>query len=119
MAVKSLADLLDEGVAGRGVLVRCDLNVPLDDKGHITDPGRIEASAPTLKALVDAGAKVVVTAHLGRPKDGSGVDSYWFPAGLPARSGVGSRLVRSWARSGFADAAGPLWVRGLRKAHCY
>ena len=70
MAVKSLADLLAEGVAGRGVLVRCDLNVPLDDKGHITDPGRIEASVPTLKALVDAGAKVVVTAHLGRPKDG-------------------------------------------------
>ena len=70
MAVKSLADLLAEGVAGRGVLVRCDLNVPLDGKGDITDPGRIDASVPTLKALADAGAKVVVTAHLGRPKDG-------------------------------------------------
>ena len=69
MAVKSLADLLAEGVAGRGVLVRCDLNVPLAD-GVITDPGRIDASVPTLKALADAGAKVVVTAHLGRPKDG-------------------------------------------------
>lgn len=51
------------------MLVRSDLNVPLDD-GNITDPGRIAASAPTLRALVDAGAKVVVTAHLGRPKDG-------------------------------------------------
>ena len=70
MAVKSLADLLAEGVEGRGVLVRCDLNVPLDDNGAITDPGRIDASVPTLKALADAGAKVVVTAHLGRPKDG-------------------------------------------------
>ncbi len=69
MAVKSLADLLAEGVAGRGVLVRCDLNVPLAD-GVITDPGRIDASVPTLMALADAGAKVVVTAHLGRPKDG-------------------------------------------------
>jgi phosphoglycerate kinase len=48
------------------VLVRSDLNVPLDN-GVITDPGRIIASAPTLKALVDGGAKVVVTAHLGRP----------------------------------------------------
>jgi phosphoglycerate kinase len=48
------------------VLVRSDLNVPLDD-GVITDPGRINASVPTLKALIDAGAKVVVTAHLGRP----------------------------------------------------
>ena len=70
MSVKSLADLLAEGVQGRGVLVRCDLNVPLDAAGVITDPGRIAASVPTLKALADAGAKVVVTAHLGRPKDG-------------------------------------------------
>lgn len=67
MTVKTLADLLSEGVEGRGVLVRSDLNVPLDD-GKITDPGRIIASVPTLKALAEAGAKVVVTAHLGRPK---------------------------------------------------
>jgi phosphoglycerate kinase len=69
-SLKSLSDLLSEGVEGRGVLVRSDLNVPLDDEGVITDPGRILASVPTLKALSDAGAKVVVTAHLGRPKDG-------------------------------------------------
>lgn len=50
------------------MLVRSDLNVPLDDDGNITDPGRITASVPTLKALSDAGAKVIVTAHLGRPK---------------------------------------------------
>ena len=68
MAVKTLDDLLAEGVSGRGVLVRCDLNVPLDDDRNITDPGRIIASVPTLKALADAGAKVVVTAHLGRPR---------------------------------------------------
>ncbi|ORV49831.1 phosphoglycerate kinase [Mycolicibacter engbaekii] len=69
MAVKSVQDLIAEGVSGRGVLVRSDLNVPLDD-GKITDLGRITASVPTLRALVDAGAKVVVTAHLGRPKGG-------------------------------------------------
>lgn len=66
----NLSDLLAEGVSGRGVLVRSDLNVPLDDEGVITDPGRITASVPTLQALVDAGAKVVVAAHLGRPKNG-------------------------------------------------
>jgi phosphoglycerate kinase len=66
----TLADLLAEGVSGRSVLVRSDLNVPLDDDGAISDPGRITASVPTLKALLDAGAKVVVTSHLGRPKDG-------------------------------------------------
>jgi phosphoglycerate kinase len=70
VAIKTLDDLLAEGVSGRGVLVRSDLHVPLDDGGAITDPGRISASVPTLKALADAGAKVVVTAHLGRPKDG-------------------------------------------------
>jgi phosphoglycerate kinase len=57
-------------VAGRGVLVRCDLNVPLDENGSVTDTGRIDASVPTLKALSEAGARVIVTAHLGRPKGG-------------------------------------------------
>jgi len=70
VAVSTLEELLADGVAGRGVLVRSDLNVPLDDEGQITDPGRIIASVPTLRALSDAGAKVVVTAHLGRPKGG-------------------------------------------------
>ncbi|BCO36501.1 phosphoglycerate kinase [Mycobacterium heckeshornense] len=69
MSIKTLEELLAEGVSGRGVLVRCDLNVPIDD-GTITDPGRIAASVPTLKALANAGAKVVVAAHLGRPKGG-------------------------------------------------
>src|ERR1700760_360680 len=69
-SIKTLDDLLAEGVSGRGVLVRSDLNVPLDDDRNITDPGRIIASVPTLQALSDAGAKVIVTAHLGRPKGG-------------------------------------------------
>ncbi len=63
----TLDDLLASGVAGRTVLVRTDLNVPLDG-GVITDDGRIRASLPTLQALILGGAKVVVTAHLGRPK---------------------------------------------------
>jgi phosphoglycerate kinase len=70
VSIKTLEDLLAQGISGRGVLVRSDLNVPLDEDRNITDPGRIIASVPTLKALSDAGAKVVVTAHLGRPKDG-------------------------------------------------
>ncbi|WP_370290307.1 phosphoglycerate kinase [Nocardioides sp.] len=54
-------------VAGKRVLVRSDLNVPLDGT-TITDDGRIRASVPTIRALAEAGARVVVTAHLGRPK---------------------------------------------------
>ncbi|MFJ9778611.1 phosphoglycerate kinase [Amycolatopsis sp. NPDC101161] len=67
MSVKNLDDLLGEGVQGRYVLVRSDLNVPLDGE-RITDDGRVRAALPTIKKLADAGAKVVVTAHLGRPK---------------------------------------------------
>jgi phosphoglycerate kinase len=67
--VKTLDDLLAEGVSGRTVLVRSDLNVPLDGS-RITDDGRIRASVPTVAKLREAGARVVVTAHLGRPKGG-------------------------------------------------
>ncbi|MGP4009000.1 phosphoglycerate kinase [Streptomyces sp. 4N124] len=65
--MKTIDELLAEGVAGRRVFVRADLNVPLDS-GTITDDGRIRAVLPTVKALADAGAKVVVASHLGRPK---------------------------------------------------
>ena len=70
MSIKTLDDLLAEGVSGRRVLVRADLNVPLskDEPGIITDDGRIRAVLPTLTALRDAGARLVVTSHLGRPK---------------------------------------------------
>jgi phosphoglycerate kinase len=67
MALKALEDLLSEGVSGRRVLVRSDLNVPLDGS-KITDDGRVRAALPTIKKLAEAGAKVIVTAHLGRPK---------------------------------------------------
>jgi phosphoglycerate kinase len=67
--MRSLDDLLAEGVSGRRVLLRADLNVPLDKgTGEITDDGRIRASLPTLTALRDGGARVIVAAHLGRPK---------------------------------------------------
>jgi phosphoglycerate kinase len=63
--VKSISDLGD--LRGKRVLIRCDLNVPLDGD-TITDDGRIRASLPTLNQLREAGAKVIVLAHLGRPK---------------------------------------------------
>jgi phosphoglycerate kinase len=67
--LRSVDDLISEGVSGRRVLLRADLNVPLDKSTReITDDGRIRASLPTLQALRDAGARVIVAAHLGRPK---------------------------------------------------
>ncbi len=65
--MKTIDELLAEGVAGRRVFVRADLNVPLDGT-TITDDGRIRAVLPTVKALAEAGARVVVASHLGRPK---------------------------------------------------
>ena len=63
-----------QSLDGKRVIIRCDLNVPLDGK-TITDDGRIVASVPTIKYLVDQGAKVVVVSHLGRP-DGAPDDKY-------------------------------------------
>lgn len=65
MSLRSLDSL--GNLAGRRVIVRCDLNVPLAD-GVVTDDGRIRASLPTLRLLRDRGAKVVVISHLGRPE---------------------------------------------------
>ncbi len=69
---------------GKRVLVRSDLNVPLED-GRITDDGRIRASVPTIKKLADAGARVLVTAHLGRPKGAP--DAKYSLAPVAARLG--------------------------------
>jgi len=66
MAIVRMTDL---DLAGRRVLIRQDLNVPVED-GHITSDQRIVASLPTLRQALDAGAAVMVTSHLGRPKEG-------------------------------------------------
>ena len=71
--MKTIAGLGD--LRGKRVLVRSDLNVPLDGDKNITDDGRIRASVPTIKALTEVGARVVVCAHLGRPK-GAPEDKY-------------------------------------------
>ncbi|MFJ9108193.1 phosphoglycerate kinase [Streptomyces sp. NPDC102283] len=65
--MKTIDELLAEGVAGKRVFVRADLNVPLDGT-TITDDGRIRAVVPTIAKLAEAGARVVVASHLGRPK---------------------------------------------------
>ena len=65
--MKTIDDLVDEGVSGKRVFVRADLNVPLDS-GTITDDGRIRAAVPTITKLAENGARVVVASHLGRPK---------------------------------------------------
>lgn len=65
--MKTIDELVDEGVGGKRVFVRADLNVPLSGT-TITDDGRIRAVVPTIAKLAEAGAKVIVASHLGRPK---------------------------------------------------
>ncbi|HEX3749351.1 MAG TPA: phosphoglycerate kinase [Streptosporangiaceae bacterium] len=88
--MKTIDDL---DVAGRRVLLRADLNVPLDLKDpenpRITDDGRIRASLPVIKKLSDRGAKVIILAHLGRPKGGDYAER---AAGGPSLRPVAARL---------------------------
>ena len=91
--MRSLADLLAGGdLRGQRVLVRSDLNVPLDGS-TITDDGRIRASVPTIRSLAAGGATVVVCAHLGRPK-GAPEDKYSL---APVAARLGELLGRDIA----------------------
>jgi phosphoglycerate kinase len=84
--MRGIADL---AVSGQTVLLRADLNVPMDG-ATITDDGRIRASLPTITALADRGARVLVCAHLGRPAGGSYAER---SAGGPSLAPVAARLA--------------------------
>jgi len=100
--------LSEVDVRGKRVFIRADLNVPQDDAGNITDDTRIRASVPALKDALARGAAVMLTSHLGRPKEGewSAADSMApLAARLSELLGMPVPLVRDWVDGGAWHAA--------------
>lgn len=94
----SIVRMTDLDLSGKRVLIRQDLNVPIDN-GQITSEQRITASVPTIKLALEKGAAVMVTSHLGRPKEGSWTEEDSLApvaARLTALLGVDVPLVRDW-----------------------
>ncbi|ARP87758.1 phosphoglycerate kinase [Bordetella genomosp. 9] len=98
--VNTLSALAKAGaLKGKRVFIRADLNVPFDDAGNISEDTRIRASVPGIRMALDAGAAVMVTSHLGRPKEGVLTDADSLaPVGrrLSELLGMPAPLVRDW-----------------------
>jgi phosphoglycerate kinase len=101
----------DRPLAGKRVFIRADLNVPQNDKRAITDDTRIRASVPCIRQALDAGARVMVTSHLGRPKEGLWTDADSLaPIALRLSQLLGTEvpLIRDWVDGGaWLDALAP------------
>jgi phosphoglycerate kinase len=108
----SFIKLTDLDLGGKRVLIRADLNVPVKE-GKVTSDARITASMPTIEHCLKAGAKVMVTSHLGRPEEG-----VWSPEvslqpvadNIAARLGKTVRLIKDWVDGGFEVASGELVI---------
>ena len=106
----SVIKMTDLDLRGKRVLIRADLNVPVQN-GKVTSDARITASLPTIRHALDAGARVMVTSHLGRPEEGvySEENSLQPVADvMAAKLGKPVRLIRDWVDGGFEVAAGEL-----------
>jgi phosphoglycerate kinase len=87
-----MPDFASLELVGKRVFLRCDLNVPLKN-GVITDDGRIKASLPTIKALLDKGASIVIAAHLGRPKGEAKPELSLAPVALRLGELLGKEII--------------------------
>jgi phosphoglycerate kinase len=108
----SVIKLVDLDLKGKRVFIRADLNVPVKD-GKVTSDARIAASMATINHCLDAGAKVMVTSHLGRPEEGEWSEENSLKPvadNIAARLNKPVRLIRDWVNGGFDVAEGELVV---------
>ncbi len=108
----SFIRVTDIPLAGKRVLIRSDLNVPVKD-GKVTSDARITASMRTIEHCINAGAKVMVTSHLGRPTEGEFKEEDSLKPvvdNIAGRLGKNVRLIRDWVDGGFEVADGELVV---------
>jgi phosphoglycerate kinase len=104
--------MTDLDLKGKRVFIRADLNVPVKD-GKVTSDARITASMATINHCLKAGAKVMVTSHLGRPEEGNWTEENSLKPvadNIAARLGKPVRLIKDWVDGGFDVAAGELVV---------
>ena len=113
MSVIKMSDL---DLAGKRVLIRQDLNVPLDDQGNVTSDQRITASLPTIREALDKGAKVMIMSHLGRPTEGEYEEKYSLApvaAHMGKLLGQDIPLVKDWV-DGFENDAPVVILENVR-----
>ena len=120
MRVNTLESLAKAGaLASTRVLIRSDLNVPRDENGDITTEARLVASVPAVRMARDAGARVMVVSHLGRPKEGvlTPADSLVkVDARMSELLGAPIRLIEDWVDGGFEVAEGEVVM--LQNCRC-
>ena len=120
MRVKTLESLVKSGaLKGKRVFIRSDLNAPRDDNGNITNETRLVASVPAIRMARDAGARVMVVSHLGRPKEGekTPADSLQKIAErMSELLGSPVRLIDNWVDGGFEVAEGEVLM--LENCRC-
>ena len=120
MRVNTLESLAKAGaLVGKRVLIRSDLNVPRDENGDITNEARLVASVPAVRMARDAGARVMVVSHLGRPKEGvlTPADSLVkVAARMSELLGAPIRLIEDWVDGGFEVAEGEVVM--LQNCRC-
>jgi len=105
MSVIKMSDL---DLAGKRVLIRQDLNVPLDDQGQVTSDNRITASLPTIKLALEKGARVMIMSHLGRPEEGQyNEKASLAPVAVYMSKLLGQDipLIRDWVEGVDSDAS--------------